>query len=212
MDGLESSGTTRRHFLSTIVPACAITCIACSVANAQDKGESKSDTDDTPKDVHPFDVDYPQNFTYREFFATTFRGMISMSKELQKEIGEQETIEFLKTITARRMLNYGKQQASQTDDHSLRQYTEQFREPEKYKNRLIMEIVEDTEHVFELKVTECLWASTFRDSDAAELGVALVCHGDYAWAEGFNSKIKLVRDKTLMGGDAFCNHRYVWQT
>jgi len=39
----------------------------------------------------------------------------------------------------------------------------------------------------------------------------MVCHGDYAWAEGFNPDIKLVRDKTLMQGDSICNHRYVWQ-
>ena len=73
-----------------------------------------------------------------------------------------------------------------------------------------MEIVEDTETAFELKVSECLPAAVFRDADAAEIGYASVCWGDYAWAQGFNPKIKLVRDKTLMEGDKYCNHRYIW--
>jgi hypothetical protein len=28
--------------------------------------------------------------------------------------------------------------------------------------------------------------------------------------KGFNPKIKLVRDKTLMQGHEYCNHRYIW--
>jgi hypothetical protein len=45
---------------------------------------------------------------------------------------------------------------------------------------------------------------------AGDIGYAMVCWGDYAWAEGFNPKIKLVRDKTLMEGHDRCNHRYIW--
>ena len=63
---------------------------------------------------------------------------------------------------------------------------------------------------FEMKVAECLTASTFLAQNAGDIGYALVCWGDYAWAEGYNPKIKLVRDKTLMEGHAYCNHRYIW--
>ena len=73
-----------------------------------------------------------------------------------------------------------------------------------------MEIVEDTEKAFELKITECIWASTFLNAKAGDIGYASVCFGDYAWAEGFNPKIKMIRDKTLMQGHELCNHRYVW--
>ena len=72
------------------------------------------------------------------------------------------------------------------------------------------EVVVDTDKVFELKVTECLTSEIFLDADAGDIGYAYVCFGDYAWAEGFNPKIKMVRDKTLMQGHAYCNHRYMW--
>ena len=70
------------------------------------------------------------------------------------------------------------------------------------------EIVEDTETAFEVRVTECLWAKTFRDADAADLGYACICHPDYAMAKAFNPKLHMVRDKPLMQGCSHCNHRW----
>jgi hypothetical protein len=69
--------------------------------------------------------------------------------------------------------------------------------------------IEDTDKVFEIEVAECLVAAVFLQAKAADIGYASVCWGDYAWAEGFTPKIKLIRDKTLMQGDAYCNHKYV---
>ena len=46
--------------------------------------------------------------------------------------------------------------------------------------------------------------------DAPSQGYATVCFADFALPEGFNPKIKLVRDKTLMQGHDCCNHRYEW--
>jgi hypothetical protein len=60
-------------------------------------------------------------------------------------------------------------------------------------------------------VTECIWASTFLHAREGDIGFAHVCYGDYAWSRGFNPKIKLVRDKTLMQGHPVCNHRYVME-
>jgi hypothetical protein len=85
-----------------------------------------------------------------------------------------------------------------------------FADPKSWEPMLNMKVVEDTETAFELKVSECLVATVFRDANAADIGYAHVCWGDYAWAEGFNPKIKMVRDKTLMQGDKYCNHRYIW--
>jgi len=210
MNHQERSGTNRRQFLSAVVPACAIACLGCSTAFAQTEGKTPARGDEALKDLHPFDAEYPRKLTYRQVIGARYRGSIRLAKALQEELGKEKTIEFLKSNTRQRMLDYGESQAEKTDDHSLRQYTEQFRNLDSYKNTLVMEIVEDTEEAFELKVTECLWASTFRDADAGEIGFAMVCHGDYAWAEGFDPKIKLIRDKTLMEGATICNHRYVW--
>jgi hypothetical protein len=210
MDTTETKGQSRRHFLTTVVPACAATCLGFRLALAQGQTGTTNGGKADAVDLHPFDEVFPRELTYRRFYRMQYRGEIGLAKFLKKEIGADQAIALLKKNTEHNMTRMGRAQAARTDDHSLHQYTEQFRQTQNYKSRLEMEIVEDTDEAFELKVTKCIWASTFLEADAGDLGFAMVCHGDYAWAESFNPKIKLVRDKTLMEGDAICNHRYVW--
>jgi hypothetical protein len=78
-----------------------------------------------------------------------------------------------------------------------------------WRHVLTFELVENTAKAAEIKVTECLWAKTFREANAADIGYAFVCHGDFAYAPAFNPKMKMIRTKTLMQGHDCCNHRYV---
>ena len=57
--------------------------------------------------------------------------------------------------------------------------------------------MEDSETALEVRITECLWASTFRAADAADLGYSWVCHPDFAMARAFNPEMRLHRDRTL---------------
>ena len=76
---------------------------------------------------------------------------------------------------------------------------------------LTHEVVRETENVIKVRVTECLWAKTFREADAADIGYAALCYGDYAAAHAFNPGIRLIRTETLMQGNDCCNFRYVWE-
>ncbi len=83
-----------------------------------------------------------------------------------------------------------------------------------FKNTLSMEIVEKTDKVLEIKITECLWAKTIREfkkPDAVDIGYALVCYPEKATTEAFNPKLKVIRTKTLMQGHDCCNSRIVWK-
>lgn len=206
-----AANTGRREFLTVIAPACAITCLGFKLAYAQEGAKASTSGDSAAGESHRFDTEFPDKLTYRQYYRVRYGEAIDLAKSLQEEMGREKAVGFLKRYASRVMGDYGKSQATRTEDHSLRQYTELFRNFDNYRNRLAMEIVEDTDRAFELKVTKCIWASTFREADAGELGYAMVCHGDYAWAESFNPMIKLERDKTLMQGDAICNHRYVWK-
>ena len=145
----------------------------------------------------------------RQFFAVQYQEFIELAKALEQSMGKDKTIEFLKKYTQEKMLEYGKNHAKRSPDNSFRTYVKTF-DPVRYQDTLTMEIVENTDTAYELKVTECMWASTFLAAKAGDIGWTSVCFGDYAWAEGFNPKIKLVRDKTLMQGHDICNHRYIW--
>jgi hypothetical protein len=79
------------------------------------------------------------------------------------------------------------------------------------QHALEAEIVEQTPDAFEYRVTKCLWSKAFRESAAADIGYAIICHPDYAVARSLNPKLKLIRTKTLMQGDDCCVLRYVME-
>jgi hypothetical protein len=202
---MDAMTTDRRAFLTKIVPACALTCVGVkSVPALVHRGKHAY----LQEEVHKFDQEFDRKLTYRQMLGARYRDLIDLARALEKEMGKDKMIEFLKKTTTERLLNFGKQQAERMQDNTFDAYVNQFRSG--YDKTLTMEIVEDTEKAFELNVTECIWADTFLRADAGDIGYAWVCWGDYAWAEGFNPKIKLIRDKTLMEGKTCCNHRYVW--
>ena len=83
---------------------------------------------------------------------------------------------------------------------------------ENWSERLTFEVLNDSQNVFEIKFTECLWAKTFREADASEIGYAGVCYQDYPMTKAFNPNLKLIRDKTLMQGQDCCHFKWVKET
>ena len=80
-----------------------------------------------------------------------------------------------------------------------------------FKNMMTREVIERTDRVCEIKVSECLWYKMFKEYDATDIGYAYVCYNDFAAAGEAHPKIKLERTKTLMQGHDCCNHRWIWQ-
>jgi hypothetical protein len=197
--------TSRRQFIASVIPACAITCMGSNrvfVSILRAEGHLIQE----PK--HKFDNNFELAITYRQFLEAQYRNFIALAKALEKEMGKGKAIEFLKKFATERQTNLEKQQVSRMPDNSFSSFIGLFRSGQ--DNTMTMKIVEDTPSVFEFKVTECLYADSFLRAKAGDIGYAWICWGDYAWAEGFNPKIKLVRSKTLMQGHDCCNHRYTW--
>ena len=62
-----------------------------------------------------------------------------------------------------------------------------------------------------MEITECLWAQTFREANAADLGFVTICYQDEVMAAAFDPRLKLTRIKTLMNGDDGCHFHWVWE-
>lgn len=197
---------TRRGFISGLAPVCALTCLGVNRTMARDF--YKEGQEQKPAG-HKFDKPYNRQLTFRQVSDIRYRNFISLVKDLEKEMGREALIKFLEKRTMAQLLEQGKSFTKRTPDTSFRSFSNIFKNPW-VEATLEMEIIEDTDTVFEVKVTECLVADTFLRAKAGEIGNAAVCIGDYAFAEGFNPKIKMIRDKTLTLGYDHCNHRYVW--
>jgi predicted ArsR family transcriptional regulator len=67
------------------------------------------------------------------------------------------------------------------------------------------DVMRKSREALEVIVTKCAHAETFQGFNAADVGMKMICMGDYAVVEGFNPKIRFKRPKTLMAGDEYCH-------
>lgn len=195
----------RRAFLRAVLPGGALLCLGgrCLIGypQAQDKPAAAGQK-------HKFLEDSGMSLT--EVFIMAYAAQLPILQGLEKEIGSDKLIAMMKRIIDEAIKPQMAEYAKKLGKNDLEAYLRDFRHPSRFwQNALTYQVIEDAPRAYEVKVTECLWAKTYRDAKAADLGYVLSCYGDFASVEGFNPKMRLIRTKTLMQGDDFCNHRYV---
>jgi hypothetical protein len=198
----DNSGLNRRQFCGKMFSAGSVLCIGCSNLHAF------SNLEENPfrsQEDHKFRK--KSEMTYEEVFKFAFqRTFIPFMRVLVENVG----LDILKESTSKAVEIEIKKRLKKLPNNDLATFTSFFKNRSAlWENSLTFQIVDDTETAFEVKVTECLWAKTFRDVNAEDIGYSWICFPDYAWAKAFNPKMRMIRDKTLMQGHDFCNHRYV---
>ncbi len=202
---------SRRNFLSKILPASAL-CLGCgnllSCARSEEKPAVSEEKPAVPTAQHKFlensGMSFQQvfDFAFKEFY-------IPIIMSLEKEIGKDEFIETLKRASSEVGAQWGRNIVKILQKNDMASLVAWIKEGGSYKHFQTYEIVEETDKTFEVKVSECLFAKTFREADAADIGYAAICYSEYAWEYAFNPKIKFIRPNTLMQGDDYCNARWV---
>ncbi len=198
----------RRRFFRNILPAGTLFCLGGSRLLAMPFDQEKQDP---AEKKHKFLED--SGMSFQELFNFAYRDHIEVMQFLSKEIGKDKLMEMLKRD--------GDEWARQDAEKELKKLpandfatfrAETRKKPDRFWDHVITAaIVEDTDRAIGQKVTECLWAKTHREAKAADLGYILCCYPDIPWARAYNPKLELVRTKTLMQGDDYCNFRWVWE-
>ncbi len=195
----------RRELLTRTAPACALGCLgiwslpdplaACDSCGGQE--------------VHKFDQAQDRSLSVKQLTQIQYSELFSFMNNVRDAVGREELIRLLKIHSEATGRQVGSRQAQNSPDREFQTFVSTFRPP-RYAQTLTHEIVEDTEDTFELKVTECIWATVFKEAGLdGDIGHAAVCNMDYYWPSAFNPDFKMERDKTLMEGHDFCNHRYL---
>jgi len=201
----EGHQLNRRELITQAAPACALTCLGLwgmPEALAATTGRSQ-------QEVHKFDETEDMQLSRRNTTEMQHRKLLEFIRDVRTELGDDELIRLLKIHSTAVGQRTGENQARNSPDSGFQSFVAVFRPP-RYYNALTHVVVEDTETTFELRVTECVWASVFRDAGLdGEIGHAAVCNMDYAWPKAFNPDFRMERSRTLMQGDDHCNHRYI---
>ena len=188
----------RRRLIAGLCAAGSLACLGCGRA-ALAGGAAEVATDGGPAAA--------SGMSYEEVFHYAYaRSFIPTMKVVAGRVG----LEVIQAAACESAAREVASAAAGLPDRSLAAWAASLKEPTPIlEHALELDVVEESESVFEVRVTSCLWASTFRAADAADLGYAWVCHPDFDMARAFNPDMRLHRDRTLMQGASHCNHR--WQ-
>jgi hypothetical protein len=158
-----------------------------------------SDIERTEK--HKFQKDFVQ--TYEEAFIWRFDYYIEIMLQMAKLLGRDKLLDLIKNARD----NCQAPRSAKSPDFSFTDWIVSGEEAS--KNTYTWDVIEKTDKIYEIRITECLWTKIFRERNAADIGYATICHGDFASARSAHPKLRLERTKILMQGDDCCNHRWI---
>ncbi len=204
-----SEGTDRRELLAHTLPAGALACLFCRPALAAMAGQAQGAA---PPPRHRYQE--PCGMSYEEVFQVAYGyDFIPAMKALGAEMGREKLVEALGRAYSAAAVQNVRNRLRTDPRNDLAAWTADLRNPTPlFQHALAFRLVEDTPRAFEARISECLWAKTFCDADAADIGYVCMCHTEFAALAAFNPRIKLVFTKTLMQGHDCCNPRYVMET
>lgn len=186
----------RRELITSLCAVGSAACLGCT--------RDLFAADNRSAAVGRFAADSQMSFE-RVFEFAFSNNFIPMMKALKSQVG----LSRIQTAASLGGAQHMRHLAANVEDRRLEVFTMPLRRPNRmWQHVMTYDIAEDSAAAFEIKVTECLWARTFQRSLAADIGYSCICHPDYAAASAFNPKLRMTRDKTLMQGFPFCNHRW----
>jgi hypothetical protein len=165
------------------------------------------------KKVHKFKG--KMQLTYEEYFHRRFDRQVQLIKEFERVFGLKKTFEIVGKANEKFAVESTEKQIA---ERQLIRNFEEFKTYVKKENSspfwshvLTITYPQETSNKIVFNVTECLWAKTFKELNAADIGYILCCRPDFAIARAYHPNIRLKRTKTLMQGDRYCNHTYYWK-
>ncbi len=195
---------TRRNVLR-MVPAGAAACVACTRAAVCAAQSASASPATRPAVLGAAQAD----MTWRQVFDFAYGGYAATLQKLSNEIGPERFLAALRDAASQAATESVSRAAASVPARDLATFALYMKTQPVYRSALVFDVVEERANAFEIHVSQCLWAKSFRSRNAADIGYAAICHADYAASTAFNPRMTMIRTKTLMQGDDCCNHRYV---
>lgn len=153
--------------------------------------------------------------SYEDYFRTRFNGIVEIIRVLSPLMDKKKVLDIIKSLWEKKGIELIVRQLKNSQpitnfEEFKKVYKDQI-STEYMQNCLRFTIVEDTPNKLAFKFTECLWAKTFLELGGSEIGYAMCCYPDFAMAKAFHPNLKLVRTKSLMKGEEYCDSTYIWE-
>ena len=202
--------STRRQFIKSVLPGGTLLCLGCSNLFAS---TLSGDKNKASAGKHKFLQDSGK--TVEEVFQFAYRdNFIPYMQVLAKDIGSEKFIQMLKKASStyvEQLIAGMLQDMPKRDFAAFKDFIKGILNAFPYGNALVYEIVSETDEEMKVEYAECLYAKTFREANAADIGYATQCHPAGAMIRAFNPRMRMDNPKNLMKGDEVCIERYYWE-
>ena len=156
------------------------------------------------------------DITYEEFFnpppSIPHRGLVRLVRELEQTIGKEKAHEIVVRTAEKLAVEGIKKGIEEEPVNSFEDFIRgrSSRGPIS-SHATSEELLEATSNTLVFNMTECLWAKTWKELNASDIGYLWNCKPDFAVVQAIHPRLKLKRTKTLMQGDDCCDFTYYWE-
>lgn len=129
--------------------------------------------------------------------------------EMVAELGEERAAEILDRAIRKAAINEGQAFAARAPGGkpSMADFIKLF-ELWTTGGALEIDVLEASDSKFDFNVTRCRYAETYREMGLGKIGHLLSCNRDGSFCEGYDPRLKLEREQTIMAGAKCCTFRY----
>ena len=134
--------------------------------------------------------------------------------EMSAQLGREKAEDILRVAIQNAAIAEGQLFAvsqSSPDQSPLRNFIDLF-EQWKAGGALEIDVLHESDDQFDFNVTRCRYAEMYQDMGLGHIGHLLSCNRDGTFCQGFDDRITLQRDQTIMGGASCCTFRYRCET
>ena len=132
----------------------------------------------------------------------------ALIKGFAEEFGIEKTHALAKKIICKDALASGKTLSEKYSGNSLNELLKIVEEVWAKDDTMEIKNLSLSENALKFDVTRCGYAEMYEQLGIRELGYLLSCCRDFAFMDGFNPELELVRTKTIMEGDDICDFCY----
>ena len=140
------------------------------------------------------------------------KGVLLLVRELEKVLGKEKTHKLVGDTWEREKVRATKESAKKNPVTSFKDWVKQFEGGSSSGGSAnIDEPAVYTENSRSCNTVGCLWADTWREWGAEDIGYLICCKPDFALIKAMHPNLRLERTKTLMQGDDCCDFKFIWE-
>ena len=130
-------------------------------------------------------------------------------REMVERLGEDQARQILGAAIEKAAIEQGEELAGDGET-GLRSFIKLL-DRWKAGGALEIEVLHEADERFDFNVTRCRYAEMYREMGMGEIGHLLSCGRDGSFCDGYDPRIKLERNQTIMSGKPHCDFRYTFE-